>query len=74
MPALGLVALCSGFRVRLDAMLFANGDGLVSRDEAQRNPEVVAKFDAIDTNRDGKLSRDEMQAVMSIRKGEAKSP
>ena len=54
--------------------LDADGDGLVSRDEAQRNPQVAAKFDAIDTNRDGKLSRDEIHAVISAGKGEAKSP
>ena len=54
--------------------LDADGDGLVSREEAQRNPQMAATFDASDTNRDGKLSRDEIKAAISAGKVEAKSP
>jgi EF hand len=33
-----------------------NGDGKLSRDEAQRFPEISVRFDELDTNRDGFLS------------------
>jgi len=33
-----------------------NGDGKLSRDEAQRFPEIAARFDELDTDRDGFLS------------------
>lgn len=33
-----------------------NGDGKLSRDEAQRFPEIAARFDALDKDRDGFLS------------------
>jgi Ca2+-binding EF-hand superfamily protein len=33
-----------------------NGDGKLSRDEAQRFPEIALRFDELDTNRDGFLS------------------
>ena len=34
----------------------SNGDGKLSRDEAQRFPEIAARFDELDKNRDGFLS------------------
>ena len=34
----------------------SNGDGKLSRDEAQRFPEIAARFDELDTNRDAFLS------------------
>lgn len=34
----------------------SNGDGKLSRDESQRFPEIAARFDELDTNRDGFLS------------------
>ena len=34
----------------------SNGDGKLSRDEAQRFPEIAARFDELDTDRDGFLS------------------
>ena len=33
-----------------------NGDGKLSRDEAQRFPEISARFDELDTDHDGFLS------------------
>ena len=33
-----------------------NGDGKLSRDEAQRFPEIAARFDQLDTDHDGFLS------------------
>lgn len=33
-----------------------NGDGKLSREEAQRFPEIAARFDALDANHDGFLS------------------
>ncbi len=33
-----------------------NGDGKLSRDEAQRFPEISARFDELDRDRDGFLS------------------
>lgn len=33
-----------------------NSDGKLSRDEAQRFPEIAARFDELDTDRDGFLS------------------
>ena len=34
----------------------SNGDGKLSRAEAQRFPEIAARFDELDTDRDGFLS------------------
>lgn len=39
----------------------ANGDGKLSREEAQRLPAVAERFDAIDTDGDRGLSREEFQ-------------
>ena len=39
-----------------------NGDGLISRSEAAALPKVSAQFDAIDTNKDGQLSSEELRA------------
>lgn len=33
-----------------------NGDGKLSREEAQRFPEIAARFDELDSDRDGFLS------------------
>ena len=42
--------------LRLDA----NGDGVIDRQEAAANPRLAARFDELDKNKDGKLSRDEL--------------
>lgn len=39
-----------------------NGDGRLSRDEAQRFPEIAARFDVLDRDRDGFLSLAEFAA------------
>ena len=36
-----------------------DGDGKLSREEAQRFPEIAARFDALDMNKDGFLSLEE---------------
>ncbi|WP_161946550.1 EF-hand domain-containing protein [Xanthomonas floridensis] len=41
------------------AKLDSNGDGVIDRSEAAANPKLAAQFDTLDTNKDGKLSRDE---------------
>lgn len=38
-----------------------NGDGYVSRQEAQSNPNLSDEFNTVDSNRDGRLSRNELQ-------------
>jgi len=48
----------------------ANGDGMISRDEAKANPRLAKHFDEIDSNKDGQLSADEMRAFHAQRAGE----
>jgi Ca2+-binding EF-hand superfamily protein len=40
-----------------------DGDGRISREEAAKMPHLAKKFDALDTNKDGYLTRDEMRAA-----------
>ncbi len=40
----------------------ANGDGVIDRQEAAAHPHLAQRFDELDKNKDGKLSRDEMPA------------
>ena len=42
--------------------LDANHDGSISREEAKSAPRLAANFDAIDTNKDGVLTHDELLA------------
>jgi len=45
----------------------ANGDGLISKDEAeQKAPAMAESFDLIDTNRDGGLSKKEIRAFTAM--------
>jgi Ca2+-binding EF-hand superfamily protein len=40
-----------------------NGDGKISRAEAEKNaPRLAKKFDAIDADKDGQLTQDELRA------------
>lgn len=46
-----------------------DGDGALSRAEAERGmPRIARKFDAIDVNRDGKVTQDEMRAWFQARR------
>lgn len=40
----------------------ANGDGVITKAEAAKFPRFAEKFDQLDKNKDGKLSRDELPA------------
>jgi len=42
------------------AQLDANGDGAIDRQEAAARPRLAQRFDEMDRNKDGKLSREEM--------------
>ena len=48
----------------------ADGDAFVSREEAKNSPMLAQNFDAIDNNKDGKLSREEMRAYHQAHRGE----
>ncbi len=50
-----------------------NGDGVISRAEAANRPLLNKNFDAIDTNRDGALSRDEIKAYRKAHRDEFKA-
>ena len=45
-----------------------NGDGAISREEAQASPRLAKHFDEIDTNKDGLLSKEELQAAHAKRR------
>lgn len=47
-----------------------NGDGMISRAEAAALPRIAKHFDAIDANRDGQLTFDEIRAYHEARRGE----
>ena len=51
------------------AKLDTNGDSVIDRSEAAANPRLAAKFDALDKNKDGKLSRDELPRWKHGRRG-----
>jgi Ca2+-binding EF-hand superfamily protein len=44
-----------------------DGDAMVSREEAKNSPMLSRNFDAIDANKDGQLSRDEMRSAWAGR-------
>ena len=56
-------------RPRVDA----NGDGIVTREEAQVYPRLATHFDAADTNRDGRLDAAEAQAGRESARREARA-
>lgn len=45
---------------RMQAKVDANGDGVVTKEEAAKFPRLAEKFAQLDKNNDGKLARDEM--------------
>ena len=51
------------------ARLDTNGDGVIDRSEAAAKPRLAAKFDELDKNKDGKLSRDELPRWQHGRRG-----
>lgn len=51
------------------AKLDSNNDGFIDRTEAASSPRLLAKFDQLDTNKDGKLSREEMPRGKHGRRG-----
>ena len=51
----------------------ANGDGVVTREEAQSHPRLAAQFDAADTNKDGQLDAAELQAHQQAIRAEARA-
>lgn len=48
----------------------ANGDGVITREEAAKFPRLATSFDQIDTSKDGKLSADEMKAWRMQQRGD----
>lgn len=62
-PAPGDAMLKSSF-TRIDA----NGDGRLSQDEARRMPEISARFDELDADKDGALSFAEFMAATPPKK------
>ena len=46
-----------------------NGDGMISRAEAQALPRVLEKFDAIDANHDGQVTMEELHAFHQANRG-----
>jgi len=56
----------SAHAMRMDA----NGDGVITRDEASKFPRLAAGFDQIDASKDGKLSADEMKAWRMQQRGD----
>ena len=44
------------------AKLASNGDGSIDRKEAAAHPRLAGKFDELDKNKDGRISKDEMPA------------
>jgi hypothetical protein len=59
----------SADRVRVDA----NGDGIITREEAQAYPRLVEHFDAADANRDGRLEGAEIEAGRQSARREART-
>ncbi len=52
-----------------------NGDGRISREEAEKGmPGVARRFDQIDANKDGVVTLEELQAARKARAGQHKGP
>ena len=52
-------SVAGNYRIDFDA-LDVDGDGFISRDEAQANPALADEFTALDTARRGKLTREQL--------------
>ena len=52
--------------------LDVNNDKMLSKEEVKGRPMLEKNFDAIDTNKDGQLTRAEMKAYREAHKGERK--
>ncbi|WP_312914051.1 EF-hand domain-containing protein [Stenotrophomonas sp.] len=52
-------SVVGNYRIDFDAM-DVDGDGFISREEAQANPALADEFNALDTARRGKLSREQL--------------
>ena len=74
-PAIALAAT-TGKNARLAEQFRradADGNGMLSRVEAERGAPLLAKrFDAIDANRDGQISPEEIRAFRRARRGSAR--
>lgn len=68
--ATGNATATSGQRPEHAMRMDANGDGVITRDEASKFPRLAASFDQIDANKDGKLSADEMKAWRMQQRGD----
>jgi hypothetical protein len=44
-----------------------NGDGMISREEAKALPRLLKNFDALDADKNGQISADEMRAARQAR-------
>ena len=49
--------------------LDTNNDGFVDRAEAAKHPRLAERFDQLDSNKDGKLSMDELRAGHAMHRG-----
>ncbi|MCX8005783.1 MAG: hypothetical protein N2688_12660, partial [Burkholderiaceae bacterium] len=58
----GAHGAAGGHGAGMFARLDTNGDGFIDRNEAASRPRLAQQFDAIDSNRDGRLSKDELRA------------
>lgn len=52
-------SVTGNYRINFDA-LDVDGDGFISRDEAQANPALADEFTALDTQRRGRLDRSQL--------------
>ncbi|WP_313173451.1 EF-hand domain-containing protein [Stenotrophomonas sp.] len=52
-------SVVGNYRIDFEAM-DVDGDGFISREEAQANPALADEFNALDTARRGKLSREQL--------------